>query len=218
MKKVDRIELPREKLIKYGPNKLTNVELLAIILKTGQKGKNVLSVARDILGEFGEKDLPYISFNELKNLPGVGKVKACQIIACFELGKRLLKDKKVNLFLTPKDVFDRLIEYRDKKKEHFFVFYLDVKNQEIKFEVISVGVLDASLVHPREVFEPAVKYLAAQVIVAHNHPSDNVEPSENDLNITKRLLEAGKILGIEVLDHVIVSKNHFFSFKEKGLI
>jgi len=218
LKYLPKPDLPREKLIKYGPNKLSSEELLAIVLRTGQKGQNVLSLAKNVLKKFGEKNLPYLTFNELKNFPGIGPVKACEIVACFELGKRFLKDKKTCLYLTPKDVFDRLIEYRDKKKEHFVIFYLDSRNQEIKREIISVGSLNANLVHPREVFEPAVRNLVAQIILAHNHPSGDPEPSEDDLEMTKRLVESGKILGIEVVDHIIITKTGFMSFKEKGLI
>jgi DNA repair protein RadC len=218
IKSLPKLDRPREKLLRYGPNKLSTEELLAIILRSGQKGQNVLTIAKNVLKKFSEKELPYITVNELKNFPGIGEVKACEIVACFELGKRLLKDKKTNLYLTPKDVFDRLVEYRDKKKEHFFVFYLDVRNQEINYDIVSVGLLNASLVHPREVFENAIKHSAAQIIVAHNHPSGDVDPSEDDLEITKRLVEAGKILGIEIIDHIIVSKDSFFSFKNKGLI
>jgi len=213
-----RIERPREKLIKYGVDKLSNTELLAIILRTGKKGKNVLQLAENTLRHFGAEKLPYLQFADFKNMPGLGPTKACEIIACFELGKRLLKGKVAELYLKPEDVWKELRDIRDYKKEHFIVFYLDSRNQEIKREIISVGSLNANLVHPREVFEPAVKNLAAQVILAHNHPSGDPEPSEDDLEINKRLVEAGKILGIEIIDHIIVSKNAFFSFKDKGLI
>ena len=119
--------------------------------------------------------------------------------------------------LSPQDVFDNLKDIRESKKEHFIVFFLDSRNQEIKREIISIGTINSSLVHPREVFEPAVKYLAVQVILAHNHPSGELAPSEDDLGVNKRLSEAGKILGIEVLDHIIVTKTGFLSFKEKSL-
>ncbi len=210
--------LPREKLLKYNrPDKLKNEELLAIILRTGTKNYNVLTLAKKILKQYG-KELPYVSVNELKNFLGIGEARACSIVACFELGKRLLRDKKTYLYLTPKDVYERLSEYRTAKKEHFFVFYLDSRNQEIKCEVVSVGILNSSLVHPREVFEPAVKHLACQIIVAHNHPSGCLEPSKDDLEITQRLIKAGEILGIELLDHVIIAKNGYFSFKEHKLV
>ena len=218
IKDLPKVERPREKLMQYGPGKLSNSELLAILLRSGKKGENVVELANKILRKFTEKEIPYAEFEELSKYPGIGKVKACEIIACFELGKRLLRDKKTSIFLSPKDVFDRLADLRDRKKEYFFIFYLDSRNQEIKREVISVGSLNANLVHPREVFELAVKNLAASVIVAHNHPSGDPAPSEDDLVITKRLVEAGKILGIEVTDHVIVTKDNYFGFKEKGLV
>jgi len=217
IKDLPRVERPREKLIQYGPSKLSNSELLAILLRSGKKGENVVEMAGKILKRFKADKLPFLTFDELKNYPGIGQAKACEIVACFELGKRLLKNKKADLILSPNDVFARLGDLKDRKKEYFCIFYLDSRNQEIKREVISVGSLNANLVHPREVFEPAVKNLAAQVILAHNHPSGNTEPSEEDIILTKRLVEAGKILGIEVLDHVIVARKGFLSFKEKGL-
>lgn len=136
----------------------------------------------------------------MKDYPGLGPAKACEIIACFELGKRLLKGKKARIYLKSKEVWEELKDIRDNKKEHFVILYLDSRNQEIKREIISVGSLNANLVHPREVFEPAVKNLAAQIILAHNHPSGNPEPSEDDLTITKRVVEAGKIMGIKVIE------------------
>ena len=168
--------------------------------------------------KFSKDELPNLTFNDLKDYSGLGPAKACEIVACFELGKRLLKDKKAEIYLKPKEIWEELKDLRDHKKEHFVIFYLDSRNQEIKREIISVGSLNANLVHPREVFEPAVRHLAAQVILAHNHPSGDPEPSEDDLEITKRLTESGKILGIEVVDHIIVVKNGFLSFKEKNLI
>ena len=191
---------------------------MAILLRSGKKGKNVIELASKILKRFSKDKLPNLTFNDLKNYSGLGPAKACEIIACFELGKRLLKDKKVKIYLTPKEIWEELKDLRDHKKEHFVIFYLDSRNQEIKREIISVGSLNANLVHPREVFEPAVRNLAAQIILAHNHPSGDPEPSEDDLEITKRLVEAGKILGIEVIDHIIITKTGFVSFKEKGLL
>ena len=218
VKDLPKIERPREKLIQYGPEHLSNSELIAIILRSGKKGENVIDLSNKLLKKYKAENLPNLTYKELKDFPGLGPAKACEIISCFELGKRLLKEKTANLYLKPEDVFRELKDIREHKKEHFVVFYLDSRNQEIKREIISVGSLNANLVHPREVFEPAVKNLAAQVILAHNHPSGDPEPSEDDLVINKRLLEAGKILGIEVIDHIIVSKNGFLSFKDKGLI
>jgi DNA repair protein RadC len=218
IKELPKVERPREKLIHYGPGKLSNSELLAIILGSGTKEENVVELANKILKRFSANELPNLTVDDLKNYPGLGPAKACEIVACFELGKRLLKDKKAKIYLTPKEVWEELKDLRDHKKEHFVIFYLDSRNQEIKREIISVGSLNANLVHPREVFKPAVRNLAAQIILAHNHPSGDPEPSEDDLEMTKRLVEAGKILGIEIVDHIIITKTGFMSFKEKKLI
>ena len=218
IKDLPKVERPREKLMQYGPEKLSNSELLAILLRSGKKGENVVELANKILKRFSKDELPNLTFNDLKDYSGLGPAKACEIIACFELGKRLLKDKKTEIYLQPKEIWEELKDLRDHKKEHFVIFYLDSRNQEIKREIISVGSLNANLVHPREVFEPAVRHLAAQIVLAHNHPSGDPEPSEDDLEITKRLKESGKILGIEVIDHIIITKTGFLSFKEKNLL
>jgi len=218
IKDLPKVERPREKLMQYGPGKLSNSELLAIVLRSGKKGENVIELANKILKRFSKDELPNLTFNDLKDYPGLGPAKACEIVACFELGKRLLKDKKAEIYLKPREIWEELKDLRDHKKEHFVIFYLDSRNQEIKREIVSVGSLNANLVHPREVFEPAVRNLAAQIILAHNHPSGDPEPSEDDLEITKRLVESGKILGIEVIDHIIITKTGFISFKDKNLI
>lgn len=214
-----RIERPREKLIKYGVSNLSSIELLAIILRTGKKGEGVLALANRLLRKISLEKLSESSFGEFKKISGIGPAKACELLSCLELGRRIFENKKVNIsqILSPQDVFDNLKDIRTSKKEHFVAFFLDSRNQEIKREIISIGTINASLVHPREVFEPAIKYLSVQVILAHNHPSGELEPSEEDLTVNKRLVEAGKLLGIEVLDHVIVTKDSFMSFKEKGL-
>ena len=139
------------------------------------------------------------------------------IRAIWELSHRF-NGKKAGIYLKPRDIWEELRDVRDQKKEHFVVFFLDTRNQEIKRDIVSIGTLNYNLVHPREVFEPAVKNLAASVIVAHNHPSGNLEPSDEDLSLTKRLSQAGKLLGIELLDHVIVTREGFMSFKQKGLL
>jgi DNA repair protein RadC len=213
-----KTERPREKLLKYGPSKLLNSELLAILLRTGKKGENVIEMAKRFLKRYGAQNLPNLDIKKLQEFPGIGPAKACEIIACFELGKRLLQNKIAEIYLKPTDIWEELKDLRHHKKEHFVIFYLDSRNQEIRREVISVGTLNTNLVHPREVFEPAVANLAAQIIIAHNHPSGDPEPSEDDLKITKQLIEAGKILGIEVLDHIIIAKDKYLSFKDKGLL
>jgi len=218
IKETPKVDRPREKLIQYGPKKLTNSELLAIILSSGTKEKNVLQLAQSVFRQYPDENIKKASFESLEKTKGIGTVKACQIIACLELGKRFQQKMPTNPIVSPKVVWQELQDTRDHKKEYFVVFYLDQGNQIIKKETISVGILNASLVHPREVFEPAIKYLAARLIVSHNHPSGDSSPSLDDLNLTKRLIETGKVIGIEVIDHVIVTKDNFFSFKENKLI
>ncbi|MBI2595621.1 DNA repair protein RadC [Candidatus Daviesbacteria bacterium] len=218
IKDLPKIDRPREKLIRYGPEKLSNSELLAILLGTGIKGINVVELSNKILKKFTGNNLTRADVKALKNTTGLGETKACEIVACFELGKRLLKEKKTELILSPKDVWEQLKDIRDLKKEHFMVFYLDTRNQEICREIISIGTLNESLVHPREVFEPAIRNSAAQIIIAHNHPSGNPDPSEEDIKITAKLADAGKLLGIELFDHIIVTGEGFFSMSKENLV
>ena len=218
IKDLPKVDRPREKLEKYGPERLSDSELLAILLRTGNKGVNVVELSGRILRKFSGAGLAKASVKELKNTFGLGSAKASEIVACFELGRRHLQNKKSILLLSPQDVWNELKDIRDNKKEHFVIFFLDSRNQEIKREVVSVGSLNTNLVHPREVFEPAVRHLAAQVIIAHNHPAGDPSPSQEDSDITKQLVDAGKLLGIEIKDHVIVSKSNFFSFAEHKLI
>lgn len=218
IKDLPKIEWPREKLEKKGAQALHKEELLAIILRTGIKGKNVLQLAQDILSKYGDKKLIDVSFKELRNMHGVGPTKAAQVMASIELGKRLYKEKvEKEVFInSPEDVLKEVEHIRENKKENFIVLYLDARNRLVYKETVSIGTLNANLIHPREVFEPAVRNLAAQIIVVHNHPSGDPEPSENDLVITKKITEAGRILGIEIMDHIVVAKNSYFSFKKKG--
>lgn len=179
---------------------------------------NVVELSNGILKKFGNGKLASATVEELKDVHGLGAAKACEIVACFELGRRMLKDKPAALLLSPEQVANELKDIRNHKKEHFVIFYLDSRNNEVQREIISVGTLNASIVHPREVFELAIQHSAAHVIVAHNHPSGDPEPSDEDKILTDRLVEAGKILGIELLDHIIITSNTHYSFKEKGLI
>ena len=218
IKDLPKVDRPREKLEKYGPERLSDSELLAILLRTGSKGINVVELSSKILRKFSGVGLAKASVKVLKNTFGLGSAKACEIVACYELSRRHLQNKKSVLLLSPKDIWDELKDVRDHKKEHFVIFFLDSRNQEIKREIVSVGSLNANLVHPREVFEPAVRHLAAQIIIAHNHPAGDPAPSQEDSDITKQLVDAGKLLGIDISDHVIVSKTNYFSFKEHKLI
>jgi len=220
IKELPEFERPREKLIKKGTRALKKEELLAIILRTGLKGKNAIEIANDILEKYGNKKLLDVSYEELRNMRGVGPTKATQILAAIELGSRLFKEKseKEVYINSSQDVIKETEYIKENKKENFVALYLDARNKLIHKETVSIGTINANLVHPREVFEPAVRHLAAQIVLAHNHPSGDPEPSEDDLAITKRLVESGKILGIEIFDHIIVVKNGFFSFKDEGLI
>ncbi len=208
------IDRPQERLLRYGAERLSIYELLAILLGSGVKGTNAIELAKKIIRQFGEEKLRQIKVEDCKKIQGIGKTKACRIVAAFELGKRLLNGKKTSFIMRPKDVWNELSDIRGSKKEHFVVFYLDIRNQIIQKEVVSIGILNTSLVHPRELFEPAIKHLAAQILISHNHPSDDCTPSDEDMELTKRLIEAGKILGIEIIDHVIVSSQTFYSMKE----
>lgn len=211
------IERPRERLVRYGPGRLSNTELLAILLGTGLPGKNALELSRHLLLRFGGQRLTTATVVELERHLGLGPGKSASLVASFELGRRLLREESTTVLFTARDVWLSLAPIRPHKKEYFVVFYLDSRHRVLAQETISVGTVDASLVHPREVFEPAIKHLASQIILAHNHPSGQLEPSTEDLLVTDRLARAGQLLGIEVLDHVIVSEANYLSLKESGL-
>ncbi|MEK7103067.1 MAG: DNA repair protein RadC [Patescibacteria group bacterium] len=217
IKDLQKIELPREKLEKYGPTKLSDHELLAVLLGSGIEGVNVLELSKKIIALINKIGITKITLDDLLEIKGLGPAKALQIIAVLELGKRFNNDKKIEV-LSPDDVWKLCADIRESKKEHFVAFYLNTQNQLIEKQIISIGTLNTSLVHPREVFEPAVALHAASVIVAHNHPSGATDPSDDDRLVTKRLVEAGSLMGIEVLDHIIVTNDTFLSFKEKGII
>jgi DNA repair protein RadC len=213
-------EMPREKLIEKGVKNLRDVELMAILLRTGIEGKDVMKVSDEILKKYPKKKLLALDFENLSKIKGIGPGKACLLLAAFELTKRALEVEDNNLptIVSAKDAVAQLQELRTVKKEHFVVLYLNARNQLIHKETVSIGTLNASLIHPREVFKPAIDYLAASIIIAHNHPSGDVDPSEEDIEITKRIKEAGKIMGIEIADHIIVTKESFLSFQERGLV
>ena len=217
-----RQERPRERLQKFGPEALSAQELLALVIGRGIPNKSVMNIAQELLAKFGNiKAISQATIEELSQIKGIGLAKAAQIKACFELGKRENLEPELKNFdvKNPEGVVKAIrASIKDKAKEHFKLILLNPRNKIICISTISVGTLNASLVHPREVFKDAIKHSAASVVLAHNHPSGDPEPSEDDLTITKRLTEAGKILGVEVMDHIIIAKNGFFSFKEKGLI
>ncbi|MBL7125916.1 MAG: DNA repair protein RadC [Dehalococcoidales bacterium] len=215
-------ERPRERLQKYGAEALSAQEILALILGRGISGESVMVTAQRLLSQFGSiKGIAGASLEELASIRGIGLAKAAQIRAAFELTSRLesyQSTEKKETVKTPEDVV-ALVRSRlkGKKKEYFLALLLDTRNQLIRVAEISVGSLDSSIVHPREVFKEAVAASAASVIFAHNHPSGDPEASEDDLNLTKRLAEAGEIMGIDVLDHVIIGEEKYLSLKREGL-
>jgi DNA repair protein RadC len=213
-------ERPRERLQKFGPEALSAQELLALVIGRGIPKKSVMSIAQELLMRFGNiKAISQATIEELSQIKGIGLAKAAQIKACFELGKREDLEPEVKDFdvKNPEGVVKAIrASIKDKAKEHFKLILLNPRNKIIGISTISIGTLNASLVHPREVFKDAIAHSAASVVLAHNHPSGDPEPSEDDIEITKKLVESGKILGIEVIDHIIIGKNDYYSFKAKG--
>ena len=214
-------ERPRERLVKFGEQALSVQELLQLILGRGIAGESVVVTAQKLLSQFGSlQKLAEASIEELSSVKGIGLAKATQIKAVFEIGRRLSTQAapyKSKELTDPEKVY-RLIKskLKDYHKEHFYIIVLNSRNWSVA--EVSVGSLNASIVHPREVFAEAIKNKAASVIFVHNHPSGDPEPSEGDLVVTKRLVEAGKILEIEVVDHIIITKDKFLSMKQKGIL
>ena len=215
IKALPKVDLPREKLQKYGVQKLADYELLAILLGSGIEGTNVLELSKKILKTVTKIGRDKITLSDLLEIKGLGPAKAGQIISVIELSKRFTTDTPE--VLSPEDVWKQCADFRDSKREHFVAFYLDTQSRLIERQIISIGVLNGTLVHPREVFEPAVRLHAASVIVAHNHPSGSLEVSKEDKQVTLQLVEAGKVLGIELEDHIIVTSKSFVSFQHKYL-
>lgn len=209
-------EQPREKLMKHGPDILTLAELLAVVLNTGNKSEDIMELTNRIMKEYGEKIIiaqknPGIMAKELD----ISIVKACQIIACGEIGRRFYEKKDNGFILIRKaqDAYDYLVDMRKLPKEHLRGLYLNNHNRIIHDEVISIGTINSNLVHPREVFRPAIEHNAVALVLAHNHPSNIVTPSESDIEVTNQLIKASKILGINILDHIIITKDKFMSIK-----
>jgi len=217
-------ERPREKLLLNGPRALSNAELLAILLRSGTKKKSVLRIAEEILAHIKEQGLSamvHISVAELARIDGVGQVKAATLQAAIELGRRLSMQSagRIQVIHGPEDVAKYAMpRYRFEQKEHFAVMLLNTKNHIIGMPEVSVGSLSASVVHPREVFRAAIDHAAAAMILLHNHPSGDPTPSREDIAVTDRLVKAGKVMDIPVLDHIVLGSERFTSFKEKGLI
>jgi DNA repair protein RadC len=214
---------PREKLLLRGAQNLSDAELIAILLRTGVKGKNVVQVAIDLKNQFG--GLNYLSSQSVESITkvlGIGKDKAATLVAAFEIGRRADAQKKLfslKKISSPSDIAAIFIPLlRDKVKEEFYVICLSSGNKILKIEKISEGSLNASVIHPREVFKVAIENNSANIILLHNHPSGNTEPSNEDIAITKKLVEAGKLMEIQVFDHLIIGGNNFTSLIEKRIM
>lgn len=220
IKDLPKSDRPREKLISKGPQNLKDEELLAILLRTGREGKNVLEVAKQVLSRHSKKRLLKLTYEDLVKIKGIDSAKACTILAAAELVKRAMEvgEETLPIIKSTKDVIAQAVYMRDKAREHLMAIYLNARNEMVYKKPMFIGTLNTNLVHPREIFSEALKQNAASVILVHNHPSGDAEPSQDDLEITKRIQEAGKIMGIDVLDHVIITKNKPFSFKENKLI
>jgi DNA repair protein RadC len=208
--------------VRYGSQALSSPDLLAILLRTGTEDCSAAELAQRLIAKFKDlRGLANASVKDLSRVKGVSHVRAQQIAACMELGRRLAAKvvESDHVISSPDDVVDFLLpKLEDTKREHFFALLLDTKNKVIKVHTVSVGTLDASLVHPREVFKEAIASSAASIIVAHNHPSGDPTPSTEDRQVTTRLVEAGRLLGIEVLDHIVLGDDHGVSFKKLGLM
>ncbi len=205
---------PRERLEKFGPDALSVAELVAVLLTTGTKKEDVMSMASRIVRDYGERTLSkYTNAKTLAKDLDIPLAKALQIVACAELGRRFFNRPEYGsvLIRTAKDVYKYLTDLRTLSKEHLRGLYVNTHHRLIHDEVISIGTVNSNLVHPREVFKPAIEYGAAALILAHNHPSGVITPSQADIDITKRLIEAGRMIGIPLVDHVIIGKNKFAS-------
>lgn len=212
LKDIPQIDRPRERFLEKGPDALSKSELLAILLGSGIKGKNVKQLSEQIIRKFGNKFLD-IAVDDLLEIPGIGKAKALQIVSALALVKRFYEElgPKDNIILSAQDAVSLTSEIRDKKKEYLVCLYLNARNALLKKEIISIGTLDKSIIHPREIFGPAVELRAAGVVLLHNHPSGNVEPSKQDIEVVNKILEAGGIMGVNVIDFIIVSENDIHS-------
>jgi len=224
IKQLPQEERPREKMLTRGAQALSNAELLAILLRTGTKNDSVLRVAERLLKKYedlGIGALSGIGPQEISKIKGIGPAKAVTVAAAIEIGKRLnsLSSAQRVIIRSPQDAANLLMpRLRYESREHFIVLLLSTKNHVLATPTISIGSLNASIVHPRELFREVIHHAAASVILAHNHPSGDPTPSSEDIVLTRKLVDAGKILEISVLDHVIIGDNKYVSLKEKGII
>ena len=223
IKEIPKDERPRERLIKYGTSSLSNEDLLAILLKTGTKDKSAKDLANDLLIKLGSiKSLEDMNYHSLSKIKGIGEAKACTILTAIELGKRIAEDtnKLYNIQVNSSEIVYKYFNslFRNKKQEYFYAVYLDNKKKVIDTKLLFIGTLNYSIVHPREVFKEALLLSASSIICIHNHPSGNIEPSKEDIDLTNRLVNVGKMIGITVVDHLIIGSNRYYSFIDNGIL
>jgi len=215
-------ERPRERMQQYGPEALSTAELLAIVLRVGSRGESAVRMAERLLSQFGGlAGLARARIPQLSALPGMGLAKACQVKAAFELGKRLATSVEgPRPTVTSTDQAARLVmeELRYREQECLAAIFLDIRNQVIRIQTLSVGTLTGSVAHPREIFREALAHGAAHLIVCHNHPSGDPSPSQDDIALTQRLKQAGELMGVSLLDHIIIGSGRYVSLKEAGRI
>ncbi|ETK30113.1 DNA repair protein RadC [Paenibacillus larvae subsp. larvae DSM 25719] len=220
LRNVPSEDRPRERMLQFGPQVLSNAELLAVLLRTGTLAESAVHLAERVLIDCeGIRGLVDASIDQLTQIRGIGTAKALQIQEGIELGRRIARSTlpETMVIRSPRDVADLMTEdLRYLHKEHFVCLFLNTKNQVLAKETMSIGSLNASIVHPREVFRAAIKRSSASIICVHNHPSGNPTPSLDDIDITQRLIEAGAIIGIDVLDHIIIGDKAYVSLKEQG--
>ena len=217
IKEIPINERPRERLKEVGVENISNTELISIILKTGTKNKNVNDLAIDVLNRYSIRDLKEVSINDLIKIKGIGEVKAIELIAAIELGKRIFlsESKPLEILDTPEKIWQasRYL-FNSKKQEYFYCFYFDNKQRLIERKLLFMGTINRSVTHMREIFKEAYKVSATSIACLHNHPSNDIKPSKEDINFTRNLFKTGEIQGIPVIDHIIVGDNTYYSFYE----
>jgi DNA repair protein RadC len=212
-----KAQRPRERLLATGPKNLTQTELLAVILGSGTRKNSVLSLAKQIIAQFGDQ-LSQTTLKQLTTIDGIGQIQAAKIIATLELGKRLFSQKTKPRLLKPEDVLREVNDIRPSHREQLIGLYLNARYELLAKEVLAVGTVNTHNVEPRDVFAPAIKLPCRSLILVHNHPSNDSQPSQEDISATSRLKDAGQLLGINLLDHLIVTKNSYLSFQQEKLL